>query len=299
MKLPSAAHAMSLACTVVALGCGPGLEPYKPTAGTGGAAAGTGGTAGSGSGSGGAAPAGSGGVTAPGTGGANNTGTGGASSGTGGRAPGTGGTPGSGGATGTGGPGAPLLPLPWSDNFESNAVNGGAAGWIKDPADATAKWAVVMDGPSKVLQEQATVSSTSLIVGGDIAWADQKVEARVKFTTVSSSSLALVAARFVDFDNYYFLHLKGDGSIKVRKRIVVSGSTSTIDVLSYKSGTPLVAATWYTVAVEIKGNVVTAYLNGTAVGTMMETAVSLARGGIALGFQDAAGSFDDVKVTQP
>jgi Concanavalin A-like lectin/glucanases superfamily len=267
-------------CLLLAgFGCAGGAEPYQGTgAGTGGATAAGGGN---GSGSGG-----------------NSTGTGGSATGTGGGVVGTGGKAGTGGVTGTGGrPAAPpRFTLPWMDDFEANAVNGDASGWIKDPGETIPKWAVVMDGTTKVLQEQAAVSAASFIVGGDVGWTDQKVEAKVKFPAITSSSLALVAVRFVDFDNYYFLHLKGDGSMKIRKRI--GGSTT--DLVAYKSGTALVAGTWYTIGFGFSGTTVTAYLNGMVVGTMTDSPPSLPAGGIALGFQDAAGgSFDDVKVTAP
>jgi hypothetical protein len=181
------------------------------------------------------------------------------------------------------------------DDFEADAANGGASGWIQDPKDTTGKRAVVTDGTTKVLQEQVEVTSQSMVVGGDAAWTDQKVEAKVKFTTVTSSSLAQIAARFVDFDNYYFLEFKGDGSMKIRKRI----ASNTTDLISYKSKVALVADTWYTVGFGFQGDVVTIYFNGTAVGTMTDAPASVSMGGIALGFKSASGAFDDVKVTLP
>jgi hypothetical protein len=181
------------------------------------------------------------------------------------------------------------------DDFETDAPIGQTPRWRPDPSDTTGKWMIVTDGSTKVLQEQVAVSSMSLIVGGDVAWTDQKVETKVKFTTVTSSSIAYVVVRFVDFKNYYFLEFKGDGSMKIRKRI----TSSTTDLVSYKTKVALVAGTWYGIAFGFQGNTVTAFLDGAAVGTMTETAASLPMGGIALGFQDGSGSFDDVKVTLP
>jgi len=280
---------VGLGAAVAAVGCATGVEAIPAPAtggapGAGGGATPTGGRAGSG-GVGG--PTGSGGASVGSSGGAG-VGSGGASLGSGGAT----------GATGSGGrPGVTpaRLALPWMDDFEGNAVGGSVRGWIQDPEDEVGKWMVVADGATKVLQETVAVSSISMMVGGDVGWTDQKVDARVKIATASSGVLAILATRFVDFDNYYFLHLKGDGSIKIRKRIM--GSTT--DLVTFKSGTALAAGTWYSVGFGFKGTTVTAYLNGTAVGTMTEVAASHPAGGIALGVQDGAATFDDVKVTAP
>jgi hypothetical protein len=287
-------------------GCAKGGEPFHDLVDSGSATGGTGAVPGSGgsgvaTGSGGSTATGSGGklgtggATTAGSGGSTTTGSGGSTvTGSGGRL----GTGGSTTTTGTGGKtvGPARLVLPWMDNFESNTVGGGATGWIKNPDDTVGVWAVAMDGTTKVIQETAAnTDSKCWLVGGDIAWTDYKVEARVKFPTVASENLALIAVRFVDFENYYFVHLKGDGTMKIRKRI--GGSTT--DLVSYKSGAALTAGTWYTIAFGFQGATVTAYLNGTNVGTMLDPSLSLTAGGIALGFQNGAGSFDDVKVTAP
>ncbi len=248
------------------IGCANGEQP--------GASAGTGGSTGSG---GNGTPAGSGGSgTSTGSGGATVTGSGGAA------------------ATATGGRTVTpsRLTLPWMEDFEGNAVGPTATGWIKHPKDTTGVWAVVTDG-TKVLQQQNAAAGLAMMVGGDVGWTNFKVEAKVKIATASSDVLAILSARYADPTNYYFLHLKGDGSIKIRKRI----DDSTADVLTYKSATALVAGTWYTIAFGFQGSTVTAYLNGAMVATMTEAPASILAGGIGLGAQDGAVSFDDVKVT--
>ncbi|MES1172403.1 MAG: LamG-like jellyroll fold domain-containing protein [Bacteroidota bacterium] len=298
--LPRPRPAVVLGLLSVVVGCASGLESVSSGGGAGAGGGGASGLGGGTSGSGAQTGSGGSGMVGGGTGGA--VGAAGAVGSSGGRTgAGSGGAaPGSGGAIGTGGKAGGTPPvrfvLPWIDTFESNTPGGAATGWIKNPKDLTGMWTVAADGGTKVLQETVVVSDLSMIVGGDVAWTDQKVEARVKFNgTVSTDVLALLSARFVDFDNYYFLHLKGDGSMKIRKRI--NGSTT--DLVTYKSGTPLTAGTWYTMGFGFQGSTVTAYLNGNAVGTMTEAAASHPAGGIALGVQDAAASFDDVKVTAP
>ena len=152
-----------------------------------------------------------------------------------------------------------------------------------------------MDGASKAMQEQTVVGSLSLNVGGDIAWTDVIVEAKVNFKTfTTTSAIVYLVTRFVDAKNYYFLEFHADGSMKVRRKI--AGSST--DLLQYKSQIPVVAGTVYTIAFGIKGSTVTAYLNGMAVMSFTDTVV-LPSGGIALGTQAVAASFDDVRVTAP
>jgi hypothetical protein len=281
-------RATLVAAMLILAGCGNTIEPYRGGASaTGGAAAEQGGAAGTNS------PASGSGGTTPGT--AGRTGPGPGPNGSGGRAAGTGGIAGTPVPVGTGGR-VVVLPLPWTDDFESNAAGGGAKGWLADPEDTTGRWTVAMDGTTKVLQEQNAVTTLSRIVGGDIAWGDMKVEVRVKFATVTASSLALVGVRFNDFDHYYFVHLQGDGAVKIRKRI--AGSTT--DLVTYKSNIPLVAGTWYTLGFGFQGTTVTAYYNGAVVGMpLTEIAASLSSGGIMLGIQNGSASFDDIKVVVP
>lgn len=266
-----------------ALGCG-NAEPYTPAvSGTGGGP----GTGGSASGTGGSSM-GSGGSV--GTGGSA-TGSGG-STGTGGRV-GTGGMTGSGGVTGTGGAVivAPTGTVLLLEDFDGS--NKGPYKWY--PADTIGTWAVAMDGASMAMQEQTVVGSLSLNVGGNVAWTDVIVEAKVNFKTfTSTSAIVYLATRFIDTKNYYFLEFHADGSMKIRRKI--AGSST--DLLQYKSNIPVVMGTVYTIAFGIKGSTVTAYLNGTAVMSFPDTP-NLPAGGIALGTQQVAASFDDVKVTAP
>jgi hypothetical protein len=220
----------------------------------------------------------------PGTGGASD------SSGSGGRA----GATASGGAAGTvagppGSPGAVLL----SDDFE----DGSTKGWLQDPSDAEGKWAVTTDaGGSKVLTESVATSAISWMVGGNSTWTNQRVEAKVRFTSFTDSgATAYIATRFVDFDNYYFVQMKVDGSLKIRKRI--QGSTS--DLVTYKTKMALAAGDVHVFGMAFADSTLTIYLDGVAVATGPEASVSNPRGGIALGTQKLAADFDDVKVTVP
>jgi hypothetical protein len=262
--------------------------------------AGSGGAAGTG----GSGAIGSGGATGslvPGTGGRSGTGgaptaqlgTGGAAgntAGTGGTtsAGTTGGSPGAGGGS-QAGSGTILL----DDDFE----DGSTKGWLPDPSDTTGMWAVTTDpAGSKALTESVATSSISWMVGGDARWTNQRVEAKVRFSSFTDSgATAFVASRFVDFDDYYFVQMKVDGSLKIRKRI--KGSTS--DLVTYKSKVAVVAGDTHTFGMSIADTALVIYLDGVAVATGTEAVVSNPAGGIALGTEKLVASFDDVDVTVP
>jgi len=204
---------------------------------------------------------------------------------------------GSSGASGTGGTdGASTLPpgVLLVDDFE----DGDTKGWIADMNDGTnvGNWSVVTDGASKVNSEQTEYSDPSFAVGGDVAWTDQVLEAKMKFVSSSSSSpIAYLAIRLTTKKTYYFLELHANdtnGSLKIRKRV----DGSTIDLVgSFKTGVPVVVGTWYTIGLSAVGTTIGGSFNGTSIGTA--TDAELTHGGIALGVVDAVAEFDDVKVT--
>jgi hypothetical protein len=194
----------------------------------------------------------------------------------------------SGGTGGAAGSPLPVIEARLSDDFEA----GTASDWIADTVDGD--WAVVADGTGKVYEQQRSDSNLSLAIGGKLPWTDQVVTAKVKMITYSSTSAIVdLAVRYQDPDNYYFVSLKADGSLKIRKRV----GSSTNDVAAYKSGTAIVKGTWYTLGLSAVGTTLTATFNGMMVAT--GTATDLNNGGIALGTQNTVAAFDDVTVTPP
>jgi hypothetical protein len=166
---------------------------------------------------------------------------------------------------------------------------------IQDPADVEGKWAVATEGTTRTLQQSVVTGDISWIGGGHLDWSNQKVEAKIRFTSFTDSgAMILLASRFVDFDHYYFVYLKADGSMKIRKRI--SGSTTDL-ISSYKTGLSVTPGATHTIGMSIAGAMVTMYLDGVAVATAPDVGATLAAGGIALGAQKVAASFDDVLVT--
>lgn len=264
----------------------PGSSGSGGSGGSTGANGGSGGTSGS-AGEGGSAATTSMAGSASKGGSAGTSGTGGTS----GSASGGSGNAGAGTSGGTGG-GAPAGDLPFLDNFE----DGNAAGWVSvdDEGAMVAGWSVVMDGTS-VFKQGTASSDPSWSIGGNVAWTDQLVEVKLKFDDApDESAAALIAARFKNFDAYYYLELRGDGGIKIRKR--VEGSTG--DVTRFDPDAPLSGNTWYTVGLGAVGSTLTAYFNGVPVATGTDSEVTA--GGIGIGTTDEAiVSFDDVSVTAP
>ncbi|HVT09859.1 MAG TPA: hypothetical protein VHO67_20495 [Polyangia bacterium] len=193
-----------------------------------------------------------------------------------------------GGATGSGATnGATLL----NDDFES-----GAGQWITSgPGTATVK----TDG-STVYDLAEPMSKVFLAAGGDVAWTNVTVQARVKIVSwagSSSSDYAGICGRLADADDYTCITLRGDGKVALRENVGGSGSSVGSSVTAN-----LVAGTWYQVALTIDGGSVTASVNGMMLlpktGDLAAAPGSPA-GGVALVVANAEAEFDDVKVTVP
>jgi hypothetical protein len=226
------------------------------------------------------------------TGGASASGGASGSTGSGGSA----GSSGGGGiSTGSGGAGTgtvmPKIPLPYSETFEDGTADGWAGGFDQNQMPL-GMWAVTTDGTTKVYEEQQATSSTTWVVGGDAHWTDQHFEAKVKYVSGSSSGLATLVIRFVNFKTYCFLEVHSN-QLKIR----VKNDGSSTDVATYKFPTPLVDGTWYSVGVSASGTTFGAYFNGAQVATGMNA--SIAAGGIALTATNAVVEFDDLSVTAP
>jgi hypothetical protein len=258
------------------------------------------GTAGGGTGSGGVTSAGAagtprGGSSAGGTGGASakggasNAGTsnGGASKG----GANAGGSPAMGGASKGGSAGGTAKGELFFDDFET-----GADGWAQNPAGTD--WAVVMDG-SGVYKEQTRTGKQLLTAAGDSAWGDQIVEARLKileFAGQSTSYYAAVCARVKDARNFYSVTLSSDGKLAIRRSL--DGSFSKVGTLYTVPGGVL-TNTWYSVRLEARGSVLTAYLNDTLATSYSVTSDLIATGGVGLATYNTIAVFDDVRVRTP
>ena len=166
----------------------------------------------------------------------------------------------------------------FSDDFESGNYNN----WNTQ----NGSWSITTDG-SKVLRQSSTSAEGRAWAKSGSA-ANQSVQARVKVTNFNGNQ-ALVCARMSDGNNYYAVAIKSN-AIELRKKI--SGSTT---VLTSKSMT-FSTNTWYTIRLDVVGDTLTAYVNGTQ---QLSTTTTGRSSGVAglIGWK-AAVNFDDVVVSQ-
>jgi hypothetical protein len=192
-----------------------------------------------------------------------------------------------------GAPGALLL----LDDFE----DGDASGWIADAEDGddlVGNWAVVETEEGRAFaQLDASFDDDSWAVGGDLTWTNVNLEVRCRFTSVSNveDAVVMLALRFQSKENYYYAEFRGDGSVKVRKR--VDGSEP--ELSSEELERPAVVGQWMTLGFSVRGTSLEARLDGVVIGSAVVD-TELASGGIALGVKESAAvEFDDVRVTVP
>jgi peptidase M23-like protein/concanavalin A-like lectin/glucanase superfamily protein len=171
--------------------------------------------------------------------------------------------------------GAPLF----SDNFES----GNTSKWTL----LSGSWSVVTDG-SKVMR-QATLTDNARAQTNSSAWTNQRVSARVKPTQFNGSDrFVAVLARVQNATNYYYATLRSSGKIELKK--LVNGTSTT-----FASKTFTVSPnTWYTVRLEVIGNALSLYVNGTLQLSGTDSQFASGRAGLATFFASAV--FDDVVV---
>jgi hypothetical protein len=242
-----------------------------PQAGTSTASAGTSSKAGSGSGG-----------TSTGTAGSSHAGSAGKSAGGGS----TGGSSGSSGS-GAGGTKPVSTGLPFTEDFE----DGVADGFIPYNDKATAgAWTVVADGAGKVYQPQAPVSELEWAVGGSTTWTDVAMTMKVRLNGADSDAQIII--RFKEPKTYLVLEM-AEGKYKLRGR--AAGSTT--DLISPSPKPVIVAGTWYTVGITVKGTTVNLTLDGKAIGGPVTCNAAISNGGVAFGMDSGSASFDDLSIT--
>ncbi len=256
--------------------------------GAGGAVTGTGGAVTGTGGSGGSAVGGKGGAGALG-----------GATGQGGAVVGTGGTVAPTGAAGTTGC-VPMLVLPYSDDFESDAVNGMAARWQQDTIDSDltkGTFTVVSDGGSKVLQGVANSSDFIMAIGGDVCWTDYTFQVDIKLVSGSSYEFG-VFGRFALVSGkgaYYEAYMDDSGAVQLRVRL--NGSTTTLGTKSKSTtGSPAVGMV-YTFVIDMHGSTISVSVNGVSrVSMAMDS--TLSAGGIGLIVNNGTAEFDNVMVNK-
>jgi len=228
---------------------------------------------------------------------------GGTTSGSGG-APGSAGTSGSAGAQASGG-----------TEMGGMASEGGGAGAASDPnllleddfeAGNAAQWLEVAGSPWSVALDSSRASYSYRLtpVFGDFyasvakagSWTDQVIEADVEvleFGGTGTGDVVALLGRFSNIDNYYAAVLRPDGRAAIRARVAGAppSSIKTSASLGIKVGT------WYRLRFELIGTTLRLAIDGQQVAVIDDS--SLTRGTVALGGDNSAASFDNVRVTRP
>ncbi|MBN2002834.1 MAG: hypothetical protein JXA21_05715 [Anaerolineae bacterium] len=170
--------------------------------------------------------------------------------------------------------GTPYLPL-YADDFE----DGNADGWTEQAGI----WSVA----SNYVYKQTNMSSDTRSYTGDPTWTDYSIASKVK---IEGGTYAMLITRWQDKDNHYFMAIRSNGNIEIKRRFNAS-SGSALGTAHYT----FIPGLWYDAMFEANGSTLRAYLNGTAVLTV--TDATFAAGSPAVGASKANVEFDDVLIT--
>jgi pectate lyase len=120
--------------------------------------------------------------------------------------------------------------------------DGNSSGWTTSGGS----WSVVADG-SSVLRQSGT-SSESRARAGTSSWTDYAVTARVRPTAFNGSNrFVAVLARAQSNTSYYYLALRSNNTVELKK--LINGSSTTLATASVT----LSVGTWYTLRLEVSG----------------------------------------------
>lgn len=196
-----------------------------------------------------------------------------------------------------------LTPLPDAGYaLDDDFVTGQAPGWqiVGAPRSDAAPndWSVILGDSGSVFSQGALDATTWHIAYATASIGpDQIIEAKLRPVDFYASDPAYVVALFGRYDpasdSGYFLALRGDGSAILRKRDHGTNASWTGGV---DSG--IQAGAWHTVRLEIIGNVINAFLDGTATYSVTDDN-PLADGDVALGSFGATMEVERVRAVEP
>nr|MDT0663263.1 pectate lyase [Micromonospora sp. DSM 115978] len=165
----------------------------------------------------------------------------------------------------------------FSDDFE----DGNAAGWTTSGGS----WSVATDG-SRVYRQGGT-SSDARALTGTASWTDYSVQATVKPTAFSGSNrFVAVLARVQSNTSYYYLALRSNNTVELKR--LTGGSSTTIDTASLSVS----VGTTYTLRLDVVGSTLRGYVNGSLLTEGTDTRYGAGRIGVATFY--TAANFDNV-----
>ena len=150
-----------------------------------------------------------------------------------------------------------------------------------------------MSTQGDVVMQTTSPSAGSGSATVDAAWGAQDSNVRVKLGEPPgqlASYYALVAGRYQDFDNYYFVTIRADNKLGLVKRY--QGNVT--DLIAPVNISP---AEWHSVRLLIVESTIVVYLDGAMRASVLDSALTTS--GIALGSNGIAASFDDVFALRP
>jgi hypothetical protein len=180
--------------------------------------------------------------------------------------------------------------------------NGKAEDWeVMNWQDAGAHdtdWSVIVSDTGRVYSEDVLDQNQWRIAYANAdAVLDQIVEARMRVNDFYETTPSYVAALFARYDpssdSGYFVALRGDGSLIIRKRMQSKNASwmAAVDA-------NIVPGAWHTVRLEVVGSAARVFLDGELVYTVVDSE-PLGQGTVALGTYGATVEVDQVFFTAP
>jgi hypothetical protein len=175
-----------------------------------------------------------------------------------------------------------------TDNFQ----DGNASGWTSNAAS----WSVVNDGngTGNLVYQQSNSATGDYYSTNGAGWSDQIVEADMKataFDPAATEDWLGLGARYIDFNNHYYVTLRSTNTLVLRKAL--GGVFTTLDSASFTVST----GTTYRVRLEVIGTSIKVYVNGVV--QLEATDNSHSSGGVILRTFRAATQYDNVQVLRP
>ena len=184
------------------------------------------------------------------------------------------------------------------NDFENGKADGWRAATWSDGGSNDKDWSVFLGNTGYVYSEGSLDKiDWHISFAGWKAISDQIVESRmrvVEFYDLTPSYAAALFARYdPTTDSGYFVALRGDGSLIIRKRVHGKNASwgASIDAT-------IVPGKWYTVRLEVLGNTANAFLDGQWVSAVTDSD-PLSSGTAALGTYGATLEVDRVLLAQP
>jgi len=196
-----------------------------------------------------------------------------------------------------------LTPLPDAGyalayDFET----GEASGWRilggQDSGASTGDWSVILGNTGSVFSQGALDTDAWHIAYANAAIApDQIVEAKMRVIDFAAESPLYMAALFGRYDpiadSGYFVALRGDGSMILRRRDHGANASWGAGIAA-----GIRPGDWHTVRLEIMGGAINAFLDGVSVYSVVDDS-PLDGGGIALGGYGATLEVDRIFAAEP